>query len=94
LAEIKPLTSEDRLAIFNEGKLDADIYYTRYRRPGALVLITSLISPIVGLVPAIISSATPVREQKKWYPPSKQPRIDTYYSGYDKRAKQIKQKVV
>lgn len=94
IAVKKEMTSEERLAIFEEGKLDADIYYTRYKRPGTLVLVTSLISPIVGLVPAVISSATPVKDQNKWYPPSKEPRIDAYYIGYDMRAKQKKVKVV
>lgn len=93
-AEKKELTEEEKLALFEEGKMDADIYYTRYKRPGTLVLVTSLISPIIGLVPAIVSSATPVRDQNKCYPQSKKPRTEEYYSGYAMRAKKNKQRVV
>lgn len=93
-AQAKEYTSQERLAIYEEGKMDADIYYTRYKRPGTLVLVTSLISPIVGLIPAIISSSTPVKEHNKWYPTSKTPRIDAYYGGYAKQAKRKKQQVV
>ena len=94
MANAKEYNSLERLAIYEEGKMDADIYYTRYKRPGTLVLLTSLISPIVGLVPAIISSATPVKDQNKWYPPSKTTRIDAYYGGYAMQAKRKKQQVV
>ncbi len=93
-AQPKEYTSQERLAIYEEGKMDADIYYTRYKRPGTLVLVTSLISPIVGLVPAIISSCTPVKDHNKWYPTSKTTRIDAYYGGYAMQAKRKKQQVV
>lgn len=87
-------TAEERLAIFEEGKMDADIYYTGYKRPGTIVLVTSLVSPIVALLLAVISSAIPVKDQNRGYPPTKEPRIDAYYSGYVIRSQQKKVKVV
>lgn len=74
--------------------MDADIYYTGYKRPGTLVLVTSLVSPIVALLLAVISSAIPVKDQNRWYPPTKEPRKDAYYSGYVIRSQQKKVKVV
>jgi len=88
------VTNEDSLNTYNEGRSDANIYYTKYKKPGTLVLVTSLISPIVGLIPAIISSATPVKEDNKFYPDLRGAKIDLYYKGYAREAKGKKQSVV
>ncbi len=90
----KIVTKADSLEEYRQGKQDANEYYTKYKKPGRLVLVTSLISPIVGLVPAIVSTSTKVKEENKFYPDPVGTKIDLYYKGYSKEAKKIKVNVV
>lgn len=90
----KIITQEDSLKACYEGKDDAKQYYQKYKRPGTLVLLTSLFSPIIGLIPAVISTSTRVKEENKFYPDLIGTKINPYYKAYSKEAKRIKVKVV
>ena len=90
----KVFTAEDSLNQFEMGEIDARMYYTNFKKPGTAVLVISLISPLAGLVPAIISSGTPVKDKNVSYPYSKDVKLDSYYKGYAYAAKKKKQNVV
>jgi hypothetical protein len=90
----KIVSKEDSLQEYFNGKDDARQYYRNFRKPGRVVLATSLFSPIIGLIPAIISTSTKVKEKNKFYPDPIGSKIDRYYVGYSKEAKKIKVKVV
>ena len=90
----KIVTAADSMEEYRQGKEDANIYYTKFKKPGTLVLVTSLLSPIVGIVPAIISTSTKVKEENKFFPNPIGSKIDLYYEGYSREAKRIKVNVV
>jgi len=73
---------------FRKGQDDAKKYY----RPdaGTGVLVLSLISPVVGLIPAIACSATPPKEKNLNYRNSVLIKNKDYRNGYSSKAKKIK----
>ncbi|MBL7711810.1 MAG: hypothetical protein JNL13_05075 [Chitinophagaceae bacterium] len=73
------------------GMRDAERYYDGYKAAGTGTLITSLVSPIVGLIPAIASSSTRPSNELLNYPNEKWMQNPEYQKGYRKQAKQIKQ---
>jgi hypothetical protein len=79
---------------FIKGQRDADRFYQDYKTAGTATLIVSLLSPLVGLVPAIATSATPPKEINLGYPDSELYGINDYKRGYQLRAKKIKSRKV
>lgn len=77
--------------LYTQGQIDAARYYKGYRGAGTGTLVTSLISPLVGLIPAIASSSTTPKDSKLNYPNSDLMKKADYYEGYTKKAKKIKQ---
>jgi hypothetical protein len=77
--------------LFLKGQVDADRFYKKYKGAGTGTLITSLISPLVGLIPAIACSSTKPREFNLDYPNSTLMKNPDYYLGYTQKAKKIKQ---
>ena len=77
--------------LFMKGQADAARYYKKYNGAGTGTLITSLISPLVGLIPAIACSSTKPREINLDYPNSGLMKNPDYYLGYTQKAKKIKQ---
>lgn len=73
------------------GMRDAERYYDGYKAAGTGTLITSLVSPVVGLIPAIASSSTRPSNDLLNYPNEKWMQNPEYEKGYRKQAKQIKQ---
>lgn len=82
------ITNDD---LFKQGQVDAFRYYNGYKGAGTGTLITSLISPLVGLVPAIACSSTKPKEINLNYPNGDLIKKPDYYNGYSQRAKKIKQ---
>lgn len=77
--------------LFRKGEADASLYYKGHRGAGTGVLITSLLSPIVGLIPAIATSASKPRYKSLGFPNEKLMENPDYFMGYTKKAKRIKQ---
>ena len=77
--------------LYAQGRTDASKYYKKYRAAGTGTLLTGLvISPLAGLVPAIITSSTPPKETNLNFPNPDQIKIPAYYDGYTEKAKKIK----
>jgi len=83
----QPVVSED---LYVKGQLDASRNYKKYKGASTGTLITSLVSPIIGLIPAIACSATAPKLEKLGYPDEKLFMQKEYYNGYTKKAKKIK----
>jgi hypothetical protein len=83
----KPIANED---LFVKGQIDASRNYKKYKGAGAGTLITSLVSPLLGLIPAIACSATAPKLTNLNYPDEKLFMQKNYYDGYTKKAKKIK----
>jgi hypothetical protein len=76
---------------FLRGQKDAAIYYKGYKGAGTVTLLTSLIlSPLVGLIPALACSLTPPQTQNLNYPNEKLFGNADYQNGYTQKAKKIK----
>lgn len=72
------------------GQIDAEVHYDDYRSAGTGVLITSLLSPLVGLVPAVVCSTTKPQEHNLNYPNYSLMQDAGYRSGYTNKARKIK----
>ncbi|MCE6988171.1 hypothetical protein [Dyadobacter sp. CY323] len=77
-----------------KGQIDAARHYKRYKGAAAGTLITSLLFPIIGLIPAIACSATSPKLENLGYPDEQLFRQPEYYKAYTKKAKKIKQRKV
>jgi hypothetical protein len=86
---ITPYVSTEKQ--YFKGQNDAERYYKGYKGAGTGTLVVSLISPLVGLIPAIACSATSPKELNLNYPDAELMRNDEYQKGYKAKAKKIKQ---
>lgn len=77
--------------LFIQGQTDASRYYKGYKGAGTGTLITSLVSPLVGLIPAIACSSTQPKEINLNYPNADLMKKSDYYNGYTQKSKKIKQ---
>jgi hypothetical protein len=77
--------------LFMKGQADAARYYKKYNGAGTGTLITALVSPLLGLIPAIACSSTKPMEINLDYPNSGLMKNPDYYLGYTQKAKKIKQ---
>ncbi|MCC9165590.1 hypothetical protein [Pontibacter harenae] len=57
-------------------------------------LVTSLVSPLIGLFPAIICSSAKPQESNLDYPSHEQMKDPDYRAGYTQRAKKIKSRKI
>jgi hypothetical protein len=74
-----------------KGMVDAARYYKGYKPSGTGTLLLGLLSPLVGLIPAIACSSTTPRDINLNYPDPALMRNTDYYLGYTQKAKKIKQ---
>jgi hypothetical protein len=74
-----------------QGQTDASLHYEGYKGAGTGTLIGSLISPILGLIPAIATSSTMPSNENLNFPSLELMKNADYYNGYTNRAKKIKQ---
>lgn len=77
-----------------KGQIDAARHYKRYKGAATGTLLTSLLSPVIGLIPAILCSATNPKIENLGYPNEELFKQATYYKAYTKKAKKIKQRKV
>ena len=75
---------------FIRGQKDASEYYKNYKEASTVILVVSLLSPILGLVPAIITSGSPPLDYNLHYPNAELMKQTNYRSGYMTRAQKIK----
>ncbi|GAB2773268.1 hypothetical protein GCM10027275_15280 [Rhabdobacter roseus] len=80
--------------LYVKGQIEAERNYTKYKGAGTGTLLTSLVSPLVGLIPAIACSATPPKLSNLGYPDEELFKQQEYYLGYTEKAKRIKKRKV
>jgi hypothetical protein len=73
-----------------KGQVDAERYYKKYKGAATGTLITSLVSPLVGLIPAIITSSTTPKLENLGYPDENLFKQANYHQAYTRKAKRIK----
>lgn len=73
-----------------KGEIDASKKYKKYKGAAVGTLVVSLLSPLLGLIPAIACSATTPKVENLGYPDQKLFEKTAYHSGYTKKAKKIK----
>ncbi|GAB3195737.1 hypothetical protein ABID22_001598 [Pontibacter aydingkolensis] len=83
-------TSENALQQYNRGQTDAEMFYEGYKTASTVVLVTSLLSPLVGLVPAIGTSTSPPKMQNLEAPNYQLLQNPDYAAGYKKKARKMK----
>jgi hypothetical protein len=77
--------------MFTKGQRDASLYYKGYKGAGTGTLFSSILSPILGLIPAIATSSTDPKHNNLSFPDKKLMENSDYFMGYTKKAKKIKQ---
>jgi len=92
--ESEALKVDTTINYFVKGQVDASNNYSITNGATAGVLVTSLLSPLAGLIPAIACSSTMPNKQNLHYPDKNLIQNPEYYLGYSQRAKKIKQKQV
>lgn len=86
--------TEERFApsenLFVKGELDAMKHYRGYNGAGTGTLAVSLVSPLVGLIPAIACSSTPPKDKNLMYPDPYLMDDMLYTTSYKNRARKMK----
>lgn len=77
-----------------KGQIDAERNYVKYKGSATGTLIASLVSPLIGLIPAIATSSTTPKLENLGYPDESLFRQANYHAGYTRKAKKIKQQKV
>lgn len=85
------LGGQSNADLYIQGQRDAARYYKGYRGAGTGTLLVGLLSPLVGLIPAIACSSTQPQEINLNYPNAELMKKSNYYDGYTYKAKKIKQ---
>ncbi len=80
--------------LVEKGQLDATNHYDGYKAAGTGTLVASLLSPLIGLVPAIACSVTPPRDRNLDSPDHQLMQKPDYKTGYVKNARKIKSRKV
>lgn len=92
-AEDKPVTEpiytkKEYSDMFQQGQNDAKIYYKGYKGAGTgTFLISFLLNPVLGLIPAIACSSSSPNTSKMSFPRTELTRNVDYMSGYTQEAK-------
>jgi hypothetical protein len=89
--ETTSFSSQSSGDLYVLGLRDASMYYKGYRGAGTGTLLVGLLSPLVGLIPAIVCSSTQPQEINLSYPKADLMKNSQYYNGYTYKAKKIKQ---
>lgn len=77
--------------LFLKGQSDALRFYDYYNVAGTGTFFISLLSPGLGLIPAIGCSTTPVKDKHLNYPNTIFAKNPYYRKGYEQKALKIKQ---
>ena len=84
------VASEAPLQLYQKGQNDAQMYYDGYKPAGTGVLIASLVSPLIGLIPAIATSSSTPKMENLDAPNNQLLQQPDYANGYRKSARKIK----
>ncbi|GAB3531339.1 hypothetical protein GCM10027443_13370 [Pontibacter brevis] len=76
--------------LYAQGQQDAGVYYDGYKGARTGTLVTSLLSPLVGLIPAIACSSTPPKDKNLDFPSHELMSNPDYRNGYVQRSRKIK----
>jgi hypothetical protein len=90
-SDLRPVVTK---SMYVQGQRDAELHYKKYKGAGTGTLVASILSPLVGLVPAIACSATMPREVNLGAPQPEMLAQEEYYLGYTQKAKKIKSRKV
>jgi hypothetical protein len=88
ISEAEKPTTKDNL--YFKGQMDASLYYQNYKPAATGTLVTSLFSPVLGLVPAIACSSTAPKDHNLGFIEPDLIQDPQYYMGYSNKAKRIK----
>ncbi|MFD1188802.1 hypothetical protein [Pontibacter rugosus] len=83
-------SEESSLSLYVKGQTDASMYYDGYKAAGTATLVTSLLSPVIGLIPAVVCSVTTPQEKNMDAPSHQLLSQQDYKSGYRKNARKVK----
>lgn len=85
----------DKRSMSDQGKEDAQEYYTRYKGAKTGAYIGSFLGgAIIGLIPTLIIAGTPPKDRRLGYPDKELMENDRYRRAYIKEAHHIKRKKV
>ena len=82
------------LNLYEQGQQDAESFYQGYKGAGTGTLIVSLLSPLVGLIPAIACANTRPKDRNLMYPDADLMKNTNYYNGYLQKSRKVKSKKV
>jgi hypothetical protein len=85
------LTNSD---LYLKGRADATMYYQGYRGAATGTLLVGLVSPLVGLIPAIACSSTQPSPYRVVTPDARMLSNPEYQRGYLREARRIKSRRV
>jgi hypothetical protein len=90
--ETRPIAvrKENKPDMFQRGKFDAMNYYRGYTGAATGTLIASLMSPLIGLIPAVACSAAPPAERNLDFPSYDHYKDGNYQTGYRQQAHRMK----
>ena len=80
--------------LYLQGTNDASMYYRGYKGAATGTLVVSILSPIAGLVPALITSVSSPSGRNLSYPSSELYAQAEYARGYNDKARKMKSKKV
>lgn len=80
--------------LYLQGTNDAAMYYRGYKGAATGTLVVSILSPVLGLVPALATSVSPPSSRSLSYPSSELYAQPDYARGYHDRARKMKSKKV
>jgi len=86
--------SDDPRENYHKGQREGTIMYSRHGGAGTGTLATSLLSPVLGLIPAIITASNTPRDKNLGYQNSEYMRNMDYARGYKDAASRKKRKKV
>lgn len=84
------LSIENSAELYNRGQADAVTFYEGYKPASTTVLVVSLISPIIGLLPAVGATVSKPKVQNLQAPRAELIQQPNYFNGYQKQASKIK----
>ncbi len=80
--------------LYRRGYTDATRCYTGYHYAATATFIVSIISPLAGLIPAIVCSSTRPTNNNLPYQKTELMKLPEYNHGYTHHAKRIKQRKI
>ena len=86
--------NSSNLNLYAQGQQDAETFYHGYKGAGTGTLMVSLLSPLVGLIPAIACANTRPKDRNLMYPDADLMKNTNYYNGYMQKSRKVKSKKV